>query len=215
MPSGTRAAMIAAAVILPGMALAQTTGTQTTGAQTTGAQQTTETQTPDAPTAGGTQTPGTTTGSAGCAAIVQAAANGTSARIAADNQTIQQPPSVTTLTCLNNFFNGIGLDVVTNLLNPANLLQAVEGKICNAVQSTWNSFLSSARQCGLTLTGLNFGFGGLGGGLSCPRLQFGGGGPAIGSIGIGAGGAGSGRYINGTITALPGYTLPPNQQGSF
>ena len=58
-------------------------------------------------------------------------------------------------------------------------------------------------------------FGGLGGGLSCPRLQFGGGGPAIGSIGIGAGGAGSGRYINGTITALPGYTLPPNQQGSF
>lgn len=38
-----------------------------------------------------------TTGSVGCTAIVQAAANGVTSRIAADNQTIQKPASVTTL----------------------------------------------------------------------------------------------------------------------
>ncbi|MBN9563411.1 MAG: hypothetical protein J0H14_22200, partial [Alphaproteobacteria bacterium] len=72
----------------------------------------------------------TTTGSVGCTAIVQAAANGTTARIAADNQTIQRPASVTTLSCLNNFFNGTGLNLVTNLLDPATLLQNVESQIC-------------------------------------------------------------------------------------
>jgi hypothetical protein len=157
----------------------------------------------------------TTTGSVGCTAIVQAAANGTTARIAADNQTIQRPASVTTLSCLNNFFNGTGLNVVTNLLNPGTLLQNVESQICQAVNQTWSQFLSGATQCGLTLTGINFGFGGLGGGLSCPKLTFGGGGPPIGSIGIGAGGSGSGLYINGTIQAPPGYTLPANAQGTF
>ena len=51
---------------------------------------------------------------------------------------------------------------------------------------TWNSLLGSA-QCGLTITGFNLGFGGLGGGLSCPKLTFGGGGPPIATIGIGVG----------------------------
>ncbi|MBN9559348.1 MAG: hypothetical protein J0H14_01300, partial [Alphaproteobacteria bacterium] len=90
-----------------------------------------------------------------------------------------------------------------------------DGQICQAVNQTWSQFLSGATQCGLTLTGINFGFGGLGGGLSCPKLTFGGGGPPIGSIGIGAGGSGSGLYINGTIQAPPGYTLPANAQGTF
>lgn len=161
------------------------------------------------------QSAGTQTGSVGCTAIVQAAANGTTSRIAADNQTIQHPQSVSTFSCLNNFFSGTGLDVVTNLLNPASLLQAVEGQICSAINQTWSQFLSGTSQCGITLTGINFGFGGLGGGLACPKLTFGGGGPPIGSIGIGNGGVGSGLYINGTITAPPGYTLPPMQQGTF
>lgn len=155
------------------------------------------------------------TGSVGCTAVVQAAANGMTSRIAADNQTIQKPASVTTLSCLNNFFSGTGLDVVTNLLNPATLLQSVEGQLCQAVNQAWSQFLSGSTQCGLTLTGINFGFGGLGGGLSCPKLTFGGGRPPIGTIGIGTGGSGSGLYINGSITAPPGYTLPPNAQGTF
>ena len=78
------------------------------------------------------------------------------------------------------------LNLVTNLLNPANLLQTVEGQLCNAVTSTWNSWLGNV-QCGLTVTGFNFGFGGLGGGLSCPKLTFGGGGPPIATIGLGVG----------------------------
>jgi hypothetical protein len=90
------------------------------------------------------------TGSVGCAAITQAAANGLTARVGADDQSINPPMSVTSLTCLNNFFNGAGLNVVTNLLNPANLLNAVEMQICNLVKNEWNSLIGSA-QCGLTL----------------------------------------------------------------
>ena len=158
----------------------------------------------------------TTIGSAGCAAIVQAAANGMSARMAADQQTVQQPTSVINLSCLANFFNGVGLNLVTNLLNPNNLLQQVQGQICNAVQQTWNSFLGQV-QCGLTISGFNFGFGGLGGGLACPKLSFGGGGPPIATIGLGVGngGSGSGLYINGNGLAPTGYTLPNLPPGSY
>lgn len=158
----------------------------------------------------------TTTGSVGCAALAQAAANGMTARMAADQNTISQPKSVTSLTCLNNFFNGVGLNLVTNLLNPSTLLQQVEGQICSAVQSTWNSWLGSA-QCGLTVTGFNLGFGGLGGGLSCPKLTFGGGGPPITTLGLGAGtnGSGSGLYITGNAMYPTGYTALQNLNGSF
>ena len=156
----------------------------------------------------------TTTGSAGCAAITQAAANGITARIQADDNDINPPKSVTQLTCLTNFFNGIGLNLITNLLDPATLLTAVEGQICSLVQQTWNSLLGKA-QCGLTITGFNLGFGGLGGGLSCPKLSFGGGGPPIGTIGIGTGSGGSGLYINGTGTAPTGYSLPNLPPGTF
>ena len=162
----------------------------------------------------GAQSTSNTTGSAGCAAIVQAAANGVTSRVQADDATINAPQSVTTLSCLDNFFNGVGLNLVTNLLNPTNLLQAVEGQICGALKQTWNSWLGSA-QCGLTITGFNLGFGGLGGGLSCPKLSFGGGGPPIGTVGLGTGGSGSGLYINGTGVTPPGYTLPPIPQGTF
>jgi hypothetical protein len=158
----------------------------------------------------------TTTGSVGCATLAQAAANGMTARMAADGQTISQPTSVTQLSCLNNFFSGIGLNLVTNLLNPGTLLQSVEGELCNAVTSTWNSWLGHV-QCGLTITGFNFGFGGLGGGLSCPSLSFGGGGPPVANIGLGAGtaGSGSGLYINGNGLAPPGYALPQTPTGSY
>jgi hypothetical protein len=152
----------------------------------------------------------TTTGSVGCTAITQAAANGLTARVGADDQSINPPKSVTSMTCLSNFFNGTGLNVVTNLLNPQNLMNAVEMQICSLVKSEWNSLIGSA-QCGLTLTGFNFGFGGLGGGLSCPKLSFGGGGPPIGSIGLGVG-SGSGLYIHGQGMAPSGYTPPTNLQ---
>ncbi len=158
----------------------------------------------------------TSAGSAGCAILAQSAANAMTARMAADNQTIRQPTSVTNLSCLSNFFNGVGLNLVTNLLNPTTLLASVEGQICNAVQQTWNSWLGEV-QCGLTITGFNFGFGGLGGGLSCPSLNFGGGGPSIANIGLGAGtnGSGSGLYINGNGLPPTGYTLPSTALGSF
>ena len=155
-----------------------------------------------------------TTGSTGCAAITQASVNGLNARIQEDDSNINAPQSVTSLTCLDNFFNGVGLNLVTNLLNPANLLQAVEGKICNLVQQTWNSLLGRV-QCGLTISGFNLGFSGLGGGLSCPKLSFGTGGPPIATIGIGIGSTGSGLYINGTGIAPAGYGLPNLPQGTF
>ena len=76
---------------------------------------------------------------AGCTVLAQAAASGLAARIAADDQTIKPPQSVTTLSCLNNFFNGIGLNVLTNLLDPTSLLNSVEGKICSYATSAWQA----------------------------------------------------------------------------
>ena len=151
----------------------------------------------------------TTAGSVGCSTIAQSALNGAQARIAADDAAIAAPKSVTTLSCLDNFFNGVGLNVVTNLLDPAQLLQSVEGQICSAVQSTWTSLLGSA-QCGLTVTGFNLGFfGGLGAGNFCPKLSFGGGGPPIGGISTDGNGNG-GLYVNGAGVAPVGYTVPPS-----
>lgn len=160
------------------------------------------------PAAAMAQSPTGTTGSQSCATIVQAAANGIAARIAADDASINPPQSVTRLSCLQNFFNGVGLNVVTNLLNPGNLLQAIEGQLCQAVSTAWQSALGSA-QCGLTVTGFNTGFGlGLGGGVMCPKLSFGGGGPPLGSVSTGYGTQqGYGLYMNGAPTAPTGYPV--------
>ena len=144
---------------------------------------------------------------AGCTALAQAAAAGMAARVNADDQSIKPPQSVTQLTCLDNFFRGVGLNVLTNLLDPTSLLNAVEGKICSTVQSAWQSAIGSA-QCGLTVTGFNIGFGGLGGGTFCPKLTFGGGGAAIGSVGVGVGNNGGGLYMNGKAQGPTGYPLP-------
>jgi hypothetical protein len=154
------------------------------------------------------QTATSTTGSQACATIVQAAANGMAARISADDASINPPQSVTKLSCLQNFFNGVGLNVITNLLDPSTLLQAVEGQLCQAVNSAWQSALGSA-QCGLTVTGFNMGFGlGLGGGTMCPKLSFGGGGPPIGSVSTGFNTQnGLGLYMNGAPSAPTGYPV--------
>lgn len=150
----------------------------------------------------------TTNTDPGCTDLANAAAAGLAATVQADNQTITQPQSVTNLTCLGNFFNGAGLNVVSNLLNPTALLTSVEGKICSAVQSAWQGALGSV-QCGLTVTGFNMGFGGLGGGTFCPKLSFGGGGTPIGTLGLGTGTNGQrGLYISGQGVPPSGYTLP-------
>lgn len=149
-----------------------------------------------------------TTGSVGCAALTQAAADAISARTQADDTAIRPPSSVRTLTCLDGFFNGVGLNVVSNVLNPGSLLDSVQGQICNAATQAWTSTLGSA-QCGLTVSGFNLGFGGFGGGIMCPRLSFGGGGPPIGTIGGGLNASGSSSfYVNGAPVAPTGYTLP-------
>ena len=88
----------------------------------------------------------------GCTTLANSAAAGLANTIAADDQTIKPPQSVTTLSCLGSFYNGTGLNVITNLLDPGSLLATIEGKICSAVQSTWNNYVGSV-QCGLTITG--------------------------------------------------------------
>lgn len=151
----------------------------------------------------------------GCTALANAAASGIAATVQADNQTMTQPKSVTQLTCLGNFFNGVGLNVVSNLLNPGTLLTAVEGQICNAVKSAWQSAIGSV-QCGLTITGFNLGFGGLGGGTFCPTLSFGGGGTPVGTLSLGNGVNGqSGLFIRGQGVPPSGYTLPTTLNGLF
>ena len=149
----------------------------------------------------------TTTGSVGCAALVQAAADGATARVQADDASIAAPQSIASLSCLDGFFNGSGLNVVTSLLNPGNLLQSIKGQICNAAKQAWQSAIGSA-QCGLTVSGFNLGFGGFGGGLMCPRLSFGGGGPPIFSGNTSQYSGGSGLYMNGSPTGPTGYVIP-------
>ena len=146
------------------------------------------------------------TGSVGCAALTQAAADAISARVQADDAAIRPPNSVRNLSCLDGLFRGVGLNVISNLLDPTSLLDAVQGQLCAAVNQAWRSALGSA-QCGLTVSGFNLGFGGFGGGVMCPRLSFGGGGPPIGSIGTGANTTGS-LYVKGSPLPPSGYTLP-------
>lgn len=151
-------------------------------------------------------------GSAGaCGTLYQQAASAVAARIAADDKDIAPPQTVKSLTCLDNILKGVGLNVVVNLLDPTTLFNSIEGQLCDAVTSAWKKALGSA-QCGITLSGFNLGafnFGGsLGGGLSCPKLSFGGGGPAIGYIGIGGAGGSGSLYVNGFGRAPTGYTLP-------
>jgi hypothetical protein len=149
-----------------------------------------------------------TTGSESCTTLIQTAANAASSRVSADDTNIPQPQSVKNFTCLDKFFNGTGLNVVVNLLNPTTLLQAVESQICSKLTSIWNSTLGNA-QCGITLTGFKMGFLGgstLGGGLSCPKISIGGGGPTIMSIGVG--GTGSGKLtVTGNAVAPTGYSI--------
>ncbi len=149
------------------------------------------------------------TGSANCTLITQAAADGITARIQADNHDIAAPQSVTTLSCLDGFFSGAGLNVITDLLNPSNLIASVEGKICNMATQAWNSMIGSV-QCGLTVTGFDLGFGGFGGGNFCPRLSFGGGGPSWGTFGVGGSASGGGVIVNGASLAPTGYPVPAN-----
>ena len=73
------------------------------------------------------------TGSVGCAALTQAAADAISARVQADDAAIRPPSSVKNLTCLDGFFRGVGLNVIANLLDPTSLLDAVQGQLCAAV----------------------------------------------------------------------------------
>ncbi|MBC7799641.1 MAG: hypothetical protein H7Z10_03385 [Gemmatimonadaceae bacterium] len=102
---------------------------------------------------------------------------------------------------------------MTNLLNPGNLLAAVQGRICSALTSTWNQ-LTGSLQCGITLTGFDLGFGGfggLGGGSFCPNISFGGGGPSWGSAGLGGTASGGGGIVvNGASLAPTGYVVPPS-----
>lgn len=154
----------------------------------------------------GATTQADTGSTTGCATLAQAAANGIAAEIAANNQIIQPPQSVTQLSCLGNFFNGVGLNVITNLLNPANLLQDVEGKICDAATQAYQSALGTA-QCGLTITGFNLGgLGNLGFGNFCPSLSIGAGGPTWGTIGTSLDGNGqSNLYVDGHAITPTGY----------
>jgi len=149
-----------------------------------------------------------TAGSETCTTITQSGMNAATARINADDTDIPQPQSVKNFTCLDKFFNGVGLNVVVNLLNPETLLNAVENQICNKLTQIWQSTIGKA-QCGITVTGFKMGFLGgstLGGGLTCPKLSIGGGGPTLMSIGVGASNSGK-LTVTGNAVAPTGYPI--------
>lgn len=141
--------------------------------------------------------------SQGCAALAQAGVDAATAQIAAEDQTIQPPQSVRGLTCLDGFFNGTGLDVLVNFANPGNLIGAIRGQLCAAVTNAWRSTLGTV-QCGLSVSGFDLGFGNLGGGSFCPRLNIGGNGSQLANFGVGTGGQ-TGFYLNGMQQLPSGY----------
>jgi len=142
--------------------------------------------------------------SQGCAALAQAGVDAATAQIVTEDQTIQPPQSVRGLTCLDGFFNGTGLDVLVNFANFGNLVGAIQGQLCAAVNNAWRSTLGNA-QCGLSVSGFDLGFGGLGGGSFCPRLNIGGNGSQLANFGVGTGGAQTGFYLNGVQQLPSGY----------
>lgn len=144
--------------------------------------------------------------SAGCQSLVQAAATGLAADMKADDATIHQPQSVTQFTCLGNFFNGMGLDVIASGLNIGSIAQAAMGKICSDITTAWDN-LQGAAQCGLTVTGFDTNFNlGLGAGSFCPAIDFGGGGNAL--ISAGTNTSGNTSWDVSGATQLPdGYSL--------
>ncbi|MBB2156638.1 hypothetical protein HLH33_10005 [Gluconacetobacter diazotrophicus] len=150
--------------------------------------------------------------SAGCEALVQAANTGMAAQLKADNATIKQPASVSTFTCLGNFFNGVGLDVLTNGLNIASIAQAAMGEVCSALTTAWST-VEGTTQCGLTVTGLDANFNlGLGAGSFCPSLNFGGGGSTL--LSSSTNGYGQTQWdVSGTTQLPDGYALVGNTTG--
>ncbi|MFT8802438.1 MAG: hypothetical protein ABF812_10660 [Gluconobacter cerinus] len=161
----------------------------------------------------------TSTGSIGCAALTQAAATAVNERVQANDAYEKQPDSVNGLSCLSNFFNGTGLNLITNGLDPAALLQAVEGQIggqvCQAAQAAWGNAMGST-QCGLSLSGVNLGLGfGSSSGLMCPSLSFGGGGPPIATAFAGTSSGTTDLYINGSPQLPTGYSLSNLVDGAF
>ncbi len=169
------------------------------------------------PVAAAAQSPSNST--VGCTALANADAHAISATVAADNQTITAPQPVTQLTCLGNFFNGTGVNLITNLFSAqefTNVLKSIEGQICASVNSAWQNATSSIGQCGITLSGFDLsGFNpNLGIGNFCPNLAFGGSGPTLGGIsgGIG-GGSGTGLFVNGTDLLPSGYSTNGGTNG--
>lgn len=160
------------------------------------------------------------TQTAGCVAMANADAAGVSAELSADSNTLTPPTPVTQLTCLSNFFNGVGLNLMTSIFSAStltNLFQDVEGQICASVNQAWQNATSSVSQCGIQITGFQIGgFGSTGFGNFCPDLSFGGGGQSLLSVGGSPTlGQGTGIYVNGTSLMPTGYPQPtPAQQGS-
>lgn len=139
--------------------------------------------------------------SAGCDALVRAASDALSARLQYDSQAVKKPTSVRDLTCLDGFFNGIGLQLFTNMTDVGALLDNLGGRLCSALQSAWEAEVGSLR-CGLTVTGFDFGFGAARGNNFCPTLSIGAGGAALFQGGVGAG---SGYYLPTQTSAPTGF----------
>lgn len=172
-----------------------------------------------APISSNAQTAQTTTqGSANCGVLTQAAATAMDGRIKANNNYEKQPESVGSLSCLNGIFNASGLNLISSMLSPQDMIGSVlsdmESQICNAAQSAWSNTVGSAQQCGLSLNGVNLGLGlDTGGGLMCPSLTFGGSGPRLGSVGVGSGAS---NFYNNGVPQLPtGYSDANPSGGIF
>lgn len=122
-----------------------------------------------------------------CNNLAKSAASQIETRIKADNISVPQPQSVFSLSCLNGFFSGAGINIFSNVINPANIVKQITSKICSAVDETWQSVSGSMTQCGLTASIPDIGFNGINlgfGSLCSGNVNVGGNGTQVGSVGV-------------------------------
>jgi hypothetical protein len=146
--------------------------------------------------------------SIGCDALVRAAQAGLEDRLRLDDEQIQPPMSVRSLTCMTAFFNGTLFDVIEDWEGAliGMLTDLVINAVCSLAREAWDATIGQF-QCGIVIQAFTLGFGGsLRGGNFCGTITIGGDGPAIFGASL-MGGADHTPYIGVSPVPPTGYQL--------
>lgn len=142
---------------------------------------------------------------AGCQAVTSTASSAAEDEIQYLRNNVRKPQSVVGLTCLAilESANALSADVIVNTITEQ-LLNAIVGQVCNALNSYWQTVLNELK-CGISIGGPGLGFPGLGGGTVCQFNLGANYGTQI-QLGAGIGPGGGGFYVNGQTVQVDAYS---------